>query len=60
MFARHSPGNVGSVGYLFVSSVKGVGVAFVVSPKLLLISVDFKTMDINIDPFVFLHIIKRI
>ena len=28
-------GNVGSVGYLFVSSVKGVGVAFVVSPRLL-------------------------
>ena len=34
-------GNVGSVGYLFVSSVKGVGVAFVVSPRLLLISVEF-------------------
>ena len=34
-------GNVGSVDYLFVSSVKEVGVVFVVSPRLLLISVEF-------------------
>lgn len=36
-----SLGNVGSVDYLFVSSMKEVGVVFVVSPLLHLISVEF-------------------
>lgn len=60
-FARHSPGKCRKCGLFVcvVSEGSGSGVCSV-SPTPLNICGIFKTMDINIDPFVFLHIIKRI